>query len=118
MQYTIKSKVLRGLRYGRKIGYPTINLERRSFSKMKNKPALGVYAGFVFLKEDKYRAGIVIGPIESGGLPKIEAHLLGFKKNIYGEKVVIEINKFIRGFKDFKTEKELIAQIKRDLKKC
>jgi len=118
MQYIIRGKVIKGDSYGKKIGYPTINLDRRNFLKMKKKPTFGVYAGFVFLAEKKFRAGIVIGPLDKKNLPKIEAHLIGFKKDIYGVNVTIEINKFIRKYKEFKTEKELIIQIKKDIKKC
>ena len=116
--YTIKGKVIKGDGYGRKIGYPTINLDRKYFLRMKEKIPFGVYSGVVSLKNKKYKAGIIIGPLDKKNLPKIEAHLIGFKRNIYGEKVTLEINKFIRKFKKFKTEKELIVQIKKDLKKC
>ena len=118
MKYLIKGKVIRGDDYGKKIGYPTVNLDRRYFLKMQSKPPFGVYAGFAALGSKKYRAGIVIGPLDKRRLPKIEAHLLGFKKNVYGRQVTLEIGKFIRKFKKFKNEKELIAQIKKDLKEC
>lgn len=126
MKYTIKGKVVKGNGYGNKIGFPTINLDRRSFVRMKNKPAIfGVYAGFVILnplmtsaKQKRYRAGIVIGPLDKKNLPKIEAHILNFNKNIYGENVSLEINKFLRKFKKFANAQDLINQITKDLKKC
>lgn len=118
MSYTIKGKIIKGDGYGKKIGFPTINIDRRSFSRLKNKPKLGVYAGQVTLINKIYKAGIVIGPIDKKNLPKIEAHLIGYKGNAYGKLVSIEINKFIRNFKNFKTEAELIVQIENDLKKC
>ncbi len=117
----IKGKVIRGDRYGREIGFPTINLSRNGFLKMKIKPAFGVYAGEVSIMSNTrcltYKAGIVIGPLDKRKLPKIEAHMIGFKGNAYGKTAVFKINKFIRKFKKFKTEKELIEQIKKDLKK-
>ncbi len=115
MKYTITGKVIKGEGYGRKINFPTINLDRKHFSKMKEKPAFGVYAGQAFLSSKSYKAGIIIGPLDKKGLPKIEAHLIDFKGNLYGKKVTLEVGKFIRKFKKFKTEKELIAQIKKDL---
>ncbi len=84
---------------------------------MKVQPSHGVYAGVAVLEGKRYRAGIVIGPLDKKGLPKIEAHLVSFKENAYGRNVTLEIKKFLRKFKKFKTEKELIKQIGKDLKK-
>lgn len=108
---------MKGDGYGKKIGFPTVNLDRRSFSRMNIKPAFGVYSGIAVLNNKKYKSGIVIGPIDEAGLPKIEAHMIGFNGNIYGKKIILRIEKFIRKFKRFKTERELILQIKNDLKK-
>jgi len=118
MRYIIKGIVIKGDGYGKKIGYPTINLSRRNFLKMKMKPAFGVYAGEVKLSGKTFRAGIVIGPLDKGGKPKVEAHLINYRGRPYGVKVVFEIKKFIRRFKKFKSEKELIKQIEKDLKVC
>ncbi len=108
---------MKGDGYGRKIGFPTANLDRKNFVRMNKKPAFGVYAGFAFLESKKYKAGIVIGPLDKKRLPKIEAHLIGFEGNLYGKKITLGFGKFLRKFKKFKTEKELIAQIKKDLAK-
>src|SRR3989344_4867185 len=109
---TISGRVIKGDGYGKKIDFPTINLERRGFLKMQKKPAFGIYAGRVNILNKTYKAGIVIGPLDKRKLPKIEAHLVGYKGNAYGKRVIIEIKKFLRKFKKFKTEKDLIAQIK------
>ena len=70
------------------------------------------------MKKKKYKAGIIIGPLDKKGLPKIEAHLISFKGNAYGKKAILEIKNFLRKFKKFKTEKKLINQIKKDLMVC
>jgi FAD synthase len=85
---------------------------------MKDKPEFGVYAGDVVFNSKTYKAGIIIGPLDGEGLPKIEAHLIGFKGDAYGKQAIFELKKFIRKFKKFKTEKELIARIEKDLKEC
>lgn len=77
-----------------------------------------MYSGLVTLKSKIYKAGIVIGPLDKKGLPKIEAHLIGYKGNAYGKIAVLEISKFIRKYKKFKSEEELKAQIKKDIKLC
>ena len=105
MNYVIKGEVRKGRGYGRKIGFPTINISNKT--KIKR----GVYTGIVTLRNKTYPAGIVIGE-------NAEAHLIGYEGDAYGKEASLEIKKFIRKFKKFKTEKELIAQIKKDLKKC
>lgn len=116
MQYIISGKVVRGDGYGRKLGFPTINLEPET----KEIPAAGVYAGVVILegkprqgRGKEYRAGIAVSPHG-----KIDAHLLGYSGDAYGKKVIFKINKFLREYKKFDTEEELISQIKEDLKLC
>lgn len=118
MQYTISGKVIKGDGYGKKIGFPTINIDRKNFLKLEKKPVFGVYAGEVFFNKKTYKAGIVVGPLDEKGLPKIEAHLIGYNGNAYGKIAILEIRKFIRKFKKFKSEELLIAQIKKDIKLC
>lgn len=111
MDIKITGKVIRGDGYGKKIGFPTVNLELKK--KEKDFPADGVYAGTGILEGKVYKAGIVIGP--NG---KIEAHLIGYDSDAYGKEVTLEINKFLREFKKFDIEKELINQIKKDIELC
>jgi FAD synthase len=111
----LSGKVIKGDGYGRKLGFPTANLDRRGYRKRKLKVRFGVYAGHAEVSSKKYKAGIVIGPLDKKGLPKIEAHLLEFKGNLYGMYIHLYIHKYIRSFRKFKTEQELIRQIKKDL---
>ncbi len=118
MKYIISGKVIRGDGYGKKIGYPTINIDRKEFLKLKKKPPFGVYAGMVAMSKKIYRAGIIIGPKDKKNLPKIEAHIIGYKGNAYGKQATLEIHAFIRKFKKFKTIPELKEQIEKDLQMC
>ena len=125
----ISGKVIHGEEYGRILGFPTANLDRRSYSRRNMNIRLGVWAGSAVVQatglpnkagqwpalQKPRPAAIVIGPIDKNGLPKIEAHLLNFKGNLYGKKLIISLNKFIRPFKKFKNETELKKQIKKDI---
>ena len=96
------------------IGFPTVNLapvarERRG----GDQPPEGVYAGVGILEGKEYNAGIVIGPGD-----RIEAHLIGYDGDAYDKAVTLKLDRFIREFKKFDTEAELIIQIKEDLKLC
>lgn len=116
----ISGKVISGDKFGRTLGFPTVNLDRRQYVRQKMKIKLGVWAGTARILNSKlkvlnYPAGIVIGPIDNKGLPKIEAHLIGFKGNIYGKKVTITLKKFIRTFRKFNSVKALKQQIAKDI---
>ena len=85
MQYTISGKVIRGDGYGRKIGFPTVNLQTND----KPLPEAGVYAGLGILEGKEYKAGIVIGPND-----KIEAHFIDYTGDAYGKEVVLKLKNF------------------------
>ena len=132
MTINISGKVIRGEGYGKKLGFPTANIDRRDFVRRKLKVKLGIYAGFAELNlkssssakasADKkilnLKSAIVVGPLDKDYLPKIEAHLVGFKGNLYGKKLTIILKKYLRPFKQFKSEAELKAQIAKDVKKA
>ena len=119
MSPVIEGKVIRGEGYGKKLGFPTANLDRKQFVKDKMELPLGIYAGVAFLHHLKKirKAAIVIGPYDKKKLPKIEAHILGFKGRLYGKKLTLYLYSFLRPFQTFKTKKLLIAQIKKDVKR-
>jgi len=115
--YKISGRVIHGENIGKTLGFPTANLDRRGYSHLKKKPKLGVYAGVAILPSGKkFKAGIVIGPIDKKGLPKIEIHLIGFKGSLYDTYLNTYLNRYIRPFKKFKSTEELKKQIKRDIK--
>src|SRR5690348_17327298 len=106
MHHTISGAVIHGDGYGKKIGFPTVNLEINSQAL----PRAGVYAGEAVLEGKKYTAGIVVD--EKG---KVDAHLIGYSGDAYGKNVTLEIEKFMRDYRRFDTEAELIEQIKKDI---
>ena len=108
MNYEISGKVIKGDGYGRKLGFPTANLETKDAL-----PPIGVYSGIGILEGKEYRAGILINP--NG---KVEAHLIYYNGDAYGKKMTLEIGEFIRDYKKFENEDKLKNQIAEDLKKC
>ena len=99
--------VIRGEGYGKKLGFPTANLE----IKKEDMPQPGVYAGIAILQGKEYKAGIVIGPGD-----KLEAHLLNYSEDAYGKEMEVRLGKYIREFKKFDSEIHLKNQIRDDLK--
>lgn len=108
MQNIISGKVVVGDKYGRKLGFPTANLD----TKLDNFVS-GIYGGKGIIGKKIYRAAIVIN--EQG---RVEAHLLGYRGDAYGKILILKPDKFLRKYKKFATEAELINQIKKDLKSC
>ena len=117
MVVKINGTIGHGDGYGEKLGFPTANLDRRSWSHLKKKPTLGIHAGraSVGKNQKKYKAAIVVGPMDDKGLPKIEAYLLGFTGNLYGVKCELSFIKYLRKFMSFTDTKSLKKQIARDV---
>lgn len=132
MTIDIIGTVIQGEGYGRQLGFPTANIDRRYYARRKLKIKLGIYGGYVYvvgaagsrrkkggqwpsLQGKIWKAGIVIGPLDSSNLPKIEAHLIGFNGNLYGKRLAISLQKFIRPFRKFRSEEALKKQIKKDI---
>ena len=114
----LRGRVLRGAGYGRKLGFPTANLDRRQFARLQQPVRLGIYAGIVQIdnKARRFPAGIVIGPKDANGLPKIEAHLLGFRGNLYGKRLTLQLIEYLRPFRSYATESSLRQVISQDMK--
>ena len=113
--WTIEGIVKRGEKRGRKIGFPTCNLELGDYVI----PKAGVYASKIILNENSKKKGIVnVGYKPTFGKNKLllEAHIFGFKKNLYDKTIKIMLLKFIRKEKKFKSITELKKQINKDIK--
>jgi len=113
--WTIEGIVKRGEKRGRKIGFPTCNLDLGDYVIPKS----GVYASKIILNENSKKKGIVnVGYKPTFGKNKLllEAHIFGFKKNLYDKTIKIMLLKFIRKEKKFKSITELKKQINKDIK--
>ncbi len=122
--YTLTGTVVTGQQLGRKIGFPTANLEIPSDKFL---PRYGVYAVEVFLDSLRGEKTKSISPLQGvmnigcrptvdGTNPTIEIHLFDWEKNIYGETLTVKIEEFIRTEKKFSGIEELKKQIAADCK--
>lgn len=113
-RYTLTGTVVQNKRIGRRIGFPTANIEadlRRVI------PADGVYATFAFVGGVVYRAVTNIGtnPTVHGSRLTIETHLLDFNADIYGQQLTIAFRKRLRGEAMFDSLDALKEQIRLDV---
>jgi riboflavin kinase / FMN adenylyltransferase len=101
---------------GRTIGFPTANLAQDDGTCW---PSFGVYAGWVAVGGERHRAAVNIGTrptvYGSSGVPLLEAHLLDFDGDLYGQNLRVAFVKRLRGEKRFPGREELIAAMNRDV---
>ena len=114
-EWSIEGKVQRGRQVGKKIGFPTANIDIKDY-------ILGCPGVYVIkaklIKSSKYLKGIAnLGyrPTFSGKKILLEVHLFNFSGNLYNKYLTVEFIKFIRKEKKFKTVDQLKKQIKIDL---
>ena len=113
--WAIQGFVKKGRQVGKKIGFPTCNIDIQDYILAKP----GVYAVKVLRKNNtKYLRGIAnLGYRPTFNQKKIllEVHLFNFSGNLYNKLLSVEFLKFIRKEKKFKSVNQLKFQIKKDL---
>lgn len=113
--YSITGKVVEGFRLGRKIGFPTANLEPNHPDKLI--PANGVYAVKVRWNNHYYMGMLNIGnrpTVANDGRISIEVHLLDFNEDIYSQEIEIIFIQKIRDEQKFNSLDELMNQLQKD----
>jgi riboflavin kinase/FMN adenylyltransferase len=112
--YCMKGKVTEGNHLGQSIGFPTANIILAD--KHKLVPADGVYAVHVKSGWRIYKGMMNIGfrPTIDGKTRTIEAHIIDFDKQIYGEDICIFFKARIREEKKFENLEELKHQLEKD----
>ncbi|MDC1212298.1 bifunctional riboflavin kinase/FAD synthetase [Pelagibacteraceae bacterium] len=115
-EWKVKGKVIKGQKRGRKIGFPTCNVNLNDYII----PRLGVYAvkvhGAKFSKNGIANVGF--RPTFNGKNLLLETNIFGINKNLYNKDISISFRKFIRSEKKFKDLEHLKKQIKIDTKKA
>lgn len=116
--YDVDGMVVRGAARGKELGFPTANLEVEASLA---RPPLGVYAGVARVGDARRAAAISVGvnPTFGGEVGKspvtIEAFLLDFSTEIYGETVRLEFWKRLRDELRFESVESLIEQMRQDV---
>jgi len=113
--YAVSGRVIEGNHLGQQLGFPTANLDATELALPPN----GVYAGFANVKGKAYRVALNIGlrPTVAPTMLRVsvEAHLIDFKGELYGEELEIEISQKLREEAKFASQAELREQIARDI---
>jgi riboflavin kinase/FMN adenylyltransferase len=114
-KWSIEGIVQKGRQVGKKIGFPTCNIDIKDYVLAKP----GVYAVNVMRKNNpkslKGIANLGYRPTFNQKKILLEVHLFNFSGNLYYKHISVEFLKFIRKEKKFKNINELRSQIKIDL---
>lgn len=117
--YRLSGIVVKGQQLGRKLGFPTANLQPFDFRQLI--PSAGVYACVATLSDGhSYKAMVNIGvrpTVDSSGQPTIEAHLLDFSGDLYGSPLTLDFIARIRSEQRFPSLEALAARLRLDAAK-
>jgi riboflavin kinase/FMN adenylyltransferase len=106
----VEGTVVSGDQRGGTLGFPTANL---AVDPSVLVPGFGIYAGAV----GDRRAAVSIGvnPHYGGTERRVEAYLLDWEGDLYGQRLVVELWRRLRGERAFDSEAALVSQIARDV---
>ena len=113
--FAVRGVVVRGQERGRELGFPTANVEVAPGLVI---PGNGIYATRAHLDSGTYMAATSIGvrpTFDDGPERTIEAYLLNFSDDIYGQTVCLEFVGRLRGEEKFDTVEALLDQMNRDV---
>jgi riboflavin kinase/FMN adenylyltransferase len=114
--YGLHGHVVHGDSRGRDLGFPTANID---YPPEKILPTNGVYACWAWIGGRRYQAAVNVGVRpqfhEQAPAPLVEAYLLDFDHDIYGEDLRLEFVAHLRLEKRYVSVEALVEQIKRDV---
>lgn len=111
--YAIEGTVVTGAQRGRLLGFPTANLSQVETLI----PPLGVYAARTTIQGTAWPVALNIGPNPTFGEDqlKLEAHVIGYSGDLYGQTLSLQLLDQLRGVKKFSSVEELREQLERDI---
>jgi len=117
--YSITGLVIEGQKIGRKIGFPTANI---LVNEHKLLPYFGIYKANVYILDNEFENNIFEGLLYIGPRPVInnyqistEVWIKDFNRDIYYKPIKVEVVKFLRKIKKFKTLQALVKQMEKDV---
>jgi riboflavin kinase / FMN adenylyltransferase len=111
--FAIEGTVQHGDKNGRKLGYPTANIDMGSYLR----PRYGIYAVKGRLPDGRLLNGAAnLGIRPQFDPPKelLEPYFFDFSEDLYGQTIEVELHAFIRGEERFDSLDALCAQMARD----
>lgn len=116
--HRLEGVVVRGDQRGRELGFPTANLLCHRYAAV---PADGVYAARLVRRgqREPLMAAVSIGtnPSFSGRERRVEAYVLDFDADLYGERLALEFVAHLRGQVRYDSVEPLVAQIAEDVER-
>jgi riboflavin kinase/FMN adenylyltransferase len=114
--YRLRGTVGTGQRRGQTLGFPTANLERVETLV----PGAGVYAVRVLSASGIWPGAANVGPNPTFGeqARKIEAHLIGFQGDLYGQALAVDFLDRLRDTRPFGSAADLVEQLRRDVEQA
>lgn len=108
--FKIWGKVRKHNHRGRKLGFPTANIN------LTRKIPEGIYISKTIINGEEHKSLTFIGIAKTFGEKKFHAeiYILDFNKDIYGKWISVELIKKIRGNIKFNSAEELVNQMKKD----
>lgn len=112
--YRVSGRVVTGAGRGRKLGYPTANIQYAQ----ELLPLPGVYVVEAEVGGVRHRAVANVGfnPTFGENSLGVEVHLMDFRRDLYGQEVSVYFRDRIRDERKFKSAEELVRQIENDVK--
>ena len=119
--HRVDGVVERGDQRGRDLGFPTANLRTDKYAAI---PADGVYAGSVWRLDERGQtqarlgtAAISVGtnPTFEGHERRVEAFVLDFEGDLYGDGLGVEFIELLRGMERYDSIEALVQQMHRDV---